>query len=87
MVYRQTHALCDMIPAFFGSIGGRSNIGVRIGTTLNEKSKKYLNSQNPEWHLQIASFMQPTVQRPKDPLFTAINDKEKQQILTFKELE
>ena len=37
-------------------------------------------SQSPKWHLQIAHFIQPTVQfKPKDSSLTIVNDKEKQQ--------
>ena len=45
------------------------------------------NFQNLRSNLHIGSFVQEGVQKRKDSSFTVINNKDKQQILTFKRLE
>ena len=44
-------------------------------------------SQSQNWRLQIASFVQPTVQNPENSSFNVVNNKDKQQISTFRTLE
>lgn len=64
-----------------------------MNNCLVYKMSKEIWNEKSSWQfpraqgLQTASFIQPAVQDPKTLSFTIINDKEKQQILTFQKLE
>lgn len=54
---------------------------------LQQQHVRLFQSEIPERHFQIPYFVRPTVQNPNNSSFTARNDEEKQEIVTFKKLE